>query len=92
MQLTKSEQDKQTNSRNLLLATGKKIYNLCFPLSGQAQKYFPLLGQDVPWDISCSISSKVSIYPTPRIHISQSLKNCILSLFLQIFASVASLN
>ena len=68
----------------------QKIYNLCFPLSGQAQKYFPLLGQDVPWDISCSISSKVSIYPTPRIHISQSIKNVFLKSSFTNFASVAS--
>ena len=70
----------------------QKIYNLCFPLSGQAQKYFPLLGQDVPWDISCSISSKVSIYPTPRIHISQSIKKRIFKVFFYKFCERSELN
>ena len=41
MQLTKSEQDKQTNSRNLLLATGKKYTIYVFLLVAKLKNISP---------------------------------------------------
>ena len=89
MQLTKSEQDKQTNSRNLLLATGKKYTIYVFLLVAKLKNISPRTGCPMGY-FMFNFKQSINLPNTKNTYLTKSLK-CILKSLLANFCERSEL-